>query len=235
MSPILFLVPGSCAFGSIVALEKTGQPYRLTRLEASAHSAESDFRQINPNGQVPAMLDGDRLLVESVAILHHIGAGSEGSRVVPKPGTKAFDDFNIALGFLATTFHTGFHPIYHPEAYGPDAVVHRAIRQAYIESMPSRYERLDDVLAQRPWLAGGEATAVDYYFYGMARWGDEFIDTDQFSRVAAFRARLAEDPAVQFALAIEEGRDASSTGNFEGLLSLDDVVKSVSSSGAPVD
>lgn len=59
MQPILFYgVPQGCSFGSIVALEWLGQPYRLCRVEMLEQPWDPLFERINPLYQTPALLLG---------------------------------------------------------------------------------------------------------------------------------------------------------------------------------
>ncbi|MGO7258855.1 glutathione S-transferase N-terminal domain-containing protein, partial [Rhizobium brockwellii] len=81
MSPILFYgVPEGCSFGSIVALEWSGLPYRLCRVEMPEMVSTDDYARINAVGETPSLLLEDgRTISESMAILHHIGARAVGN------------------------------------------------------------------------------------------------------------------------------------------------------------
>ena len=93
MIPVLFYgVEYGSSFGSIVALEKLGQPYRLCRIEMPGESQGTAYKAINPVGELPALItDAGRLLTESVAILHHIAERgivlTGGGALLPKSGT----------------------------------------------------------------------------------------------------------------------------------------------------
>ena len=106
MSTILFYTPGSCAFGSMIALEWLGLPYRLCRVEKEVR-ASSDYAKVNPLKLVPVLRHGKTTLTESFAILDHLGACDEHRRLVPKQGTAHFDRLNEILSYLTTTFHPG--------------------------------------------------------------------------------------------------------------------------------
>ena len=65
----------------------TIQAYRLpdpAAADAPANTASPDFLKVNPMGQIPAMVDGDLVLTESLAITLHIvrRAGFEDVRCV---------------------------------------------------------------------------------------------------------------------------------------------------------
>ena len=112
MEPLLFYgVPHGCSFGAIVALEWSGRPYRLCRVEMPAQTRGALFSRINPKGKTPALLtETGTLLSESSAILHHLAAGDPARRLVGDQGSPAFDRVNQALAFL----NAGFVPMFTP-------------------------------------------------------------------------------------------------------------------------
>lgn len=57
MEPVLFYgVPHGCSFGSIVALEWLGRPYRLCRIEMPLETGERTYVRLNPARQTPTLL-----------------------------------------------------------------------------------------------------------------------------------------------------------------------------------
>ena len=73
MEPVLFYgVPQGCSFGSIVALEWLGQPYRLA--SNMPDDMQSDcYAQVNPVRETPVLLlENGATLSESAAILQNI-------------------------------------------------------------------------------------------------------------------------------------------------------------------
>jgi glutathione S-transferase len=66
-------------------------------------------------------------------------------------------------------------------------------------------------------------TIADAYLMGLVRWGDDLFAPAQFPKLARFAARMNEEPAVQFARAIEANSDSGSSGAFAGRVALEDV------------
>jgi glutathione S-transferase len=57
------------AFRSLWMLEELGVPYELVKTDfANGDTRTAEFLKINPNGHVPALVDGDLTLFESMAI-----------------------------------------------------------------------------------------------------------------------------------------------------------------------
>lgn len=66
--PKLFGISGSRALRAIWGIEETGIAYEHVPLSYGADSKEPDYLQVNPNGRIPALVDGDVCLFESMAI-----------------------------------------------------------------------------------------------------------------------------------------------------------------------
>ena len=57
-----------------VALEEMGLPYELAMVDIIAdEQARPEYLAINPNGRIPALVDGDVVVFESAAILQYLG------------------------------------------------------------------------------------------------------------------------------------------------------------------
>ncbi|MFK7916046.1 MAG: glutathione S-transferase family protein [Pseudomonadales bacterium] len=66
--PTLYGVSGSRAIRSIWAMEETGIDYDHVATHFFEDSKTDDFLAVNPNGRIPALVDGDLVLFESMAI-----------------------------------------------------------------------------------------------------------------------------------------------------------------------
>jgi glutathione S-transferase len=66
--PKLFGISGSRALRSLWAIEEVGIDYEHVPVSYGADSKEAGFLSVNPNGRVPALVDGDLQLFESMAI-----------------------------------------------------------------------------------------------------------------------------------------------------------------------
>ena len=84
---LFYGVPEGCSFGSIVALEWSGVPYNLCRVDMPETVSGIDYKRINPVGETPTlMLPDGRLISESMAILGHIAAKTVGRGLGFEPG-----------------------------------------------------------------------------------------------------------------------------------------------------
>ena len=64
----LYGISGSRALRSIWAMEEVRVEYEQVATNFSADSKAADYLAINPNGRIPALIDGDLVLFESMAI-----------------------------------------------------------------------------------------------------------------------------------------------------------------------
>lgn len=222
MSPILYYgVPSGCSFGAIVALEWSGQPYRLARVNMPDDMQTDAFAAINPVRETPALATarGD-VLAESIAILNHIGAlpGALEAGLSFAQGTREFDQLNRMLAFLNTTFFNSFASLWWLLEHESDDDTRRVLTEYGRARVVRAHQELERMLGDKPWLLGQRRTLADAYFIGIARWTKyhSVVDRRDYPNLQRLFDQLEADPAVSFAHAIEQQRPATSTGRFEG-------------------
>ncbi len=66
--PKLFGISGSRALRSLWAIEEVGIDYEHVPVSYGADSKDTSYLAVNPNGRVPALVDGELQLFESMAI-----------------------------------------------------------------------------------------------------------------------------------------------------------------------
>jgi glutathione S-transferase len=250
MEPVLFYgVPQGCSLGSIVALEWLGLPYRLCRIDMlqttsderndpgrrvdlnhPIHRSDADA-PLNPRCRTPALLLNGSVLTESFAILSNLAARGVAKQLGFRQGAPEHDRFNEMLAFLHTGFVGAFEPLWTANRLRDADERTRTLLRAQLRSLGRDNVRrhcawLDNLLAQRAWLLDGEErTLVDAYFAGVGRWIEHHMLFDvarEFPHLNRYQHRLLDDPAVQFALAIEAGEQVTSA-NFKGHVTLDEL------------
>ncbi|HEX2559196.1 glutathione S-transferase family protein [Phenylobacterium sp.] len=223
MIPILFYgVPEGCSFGSIVALEWLGRPYRLCRIDML--QKPELFTRIAPVGESPVLITSEgRQLTQSIAILNHIAAHGLEMGLGHRQGSPAFDDLNRSLAFLSTSLFSAYSPLWFSLKYELDGPSQAALRHQAETLVRSAHQKLEKTLLQdRTWLSGERIGVADAYFAGVARWNDyhKVFDWSEFPKAQALLQRLQQDPAVRFAHDIEEGREPAGAGGFRGHVSV---------------
>jgi GST-like protein len=120
---------------------------------------KADFRAINPNGKVPAIVDDGVVVFDSAAILLYLSqkTGPFGGSAKDRPAVLSWLMF-IATGlspFSGQAFHFG--RVHTDSAYATNR---------YGREIERHYEILDARLADAPYIGGDDYTIAD-----MAGWG----------------------------------------------------------------
>lgn len=225
MSPILYYgVPSGCSFGSIVAMEWLGRPYRLCRIDMPEFVSSEAYRAVNPVGETPTLRTArGELLGESMAILNHLGIDGIEQGLAFAQGTPGFDRLNQMLAFLNTTFFNAYVPLWYALEHVTDESEKRVLTDFARAKVQKAHHDLSAMLGDQPWLLGQHRTLADAYFIGIARWNEyhQIIDRNDYPNLQRLYDRLEADPAVKFAHAIEDQREAASAGGFLGEISFE--------------
>jgi glutathione S-transferase len=180
------------------------QAYRLSdphAPDAPLNTASPGFLQINPQGQIPAMQDGDLILTESLAIALYL-ARRYGGTLGPQDDAEGALMDQWAL-FAATSIETPALEI----LQAPPGELGEAILKVAAEKLRRPLARLNTHLHGRDWLVGNRFTVADIntaeclrYAQGHAALIAEFPEAKRWLEAAQARpafqqlwaARLAE-------------------------------------------
>ena len=202
----LFYKPGACSLASHITLRESGKDFSLIGVDLMHKRMENgdDFLQVNPKGQVPALLlDDNTLLTEGVAIMQYIADSVADRQLLAPVGTINRYKTLEWLNFIATELHKGFTPLFRPTT-PPE---YRAIA---IENLGKRFAWLDSVLAGRAFLHGGRFTAADAYCYTIVLWSAlHRIDRSPWPHLKSYLLRVDQRPHVRSALADEQAELAT--------------------------
>ncbi len=227
MEPVLFYgVPQGCSFGSIVALEWLGQPYRLARINMPEDMQGDLYAMFNPVRETPVLLlENGLALSESAAILQNIAARAP-DRLGYPAGTMEHERLNQRMAFLNTTFFSAFSPLWAAYEMEENPPVQNVLRDQGRKLVAKAHGQLEAMLAGRDWLVGSRRTVADAYLTGLARWAPYHKAVDQVAYPSLSRLlhKLDSDPAVVFARAIEAGEQPQGSGGFRGHVTLEELL-----------
>ncbi|KCZ58121.1 glutathione S-transferase family protein [Hyphomonas chukchiensis] len=149
-------------FRVVWLLEEMGLPYRLRPVDMLA-GVENDpvFLAINPAGFIPALQDGDAIMVESIAIMEYLLARYGPTPLAPDPHDPAFPAYQQFLhlgeaGLAASMFFVVVAKMLAPE----DEKDNWGARKA-MQTFESRRTIVARRLAHAPYMAGDTFTAAD--------------------------------------------------------------------------
>lgn len=186
-----------------IALEEMGLPYEIAIVNILEGGQDDPaFRSINPNGRIPALVDGDVTVFESGAILQYLGRKSGRFYPPDEAGRARVDSWVFwqmaGLGPMLGQVNWMLRAAQKPERDPLETGL--ALNRFRTES-----RRLFTVLEGQ--LSGRAFICGEYSLADMACWpwvdkyhehaGDLAAD---FPNVAAWRDRIAARPAVQRAL-----------------------------------
>lgn len=196
----LFYKPGACSLASHITLRESGKDFTLIGVDLMHKRMENgdDFLQVNPKGQVPALLlDDNTLLTEGVAIMQYIADSVADRQLLAPVGTINRYKTLEWLNFIATELHKGFTPLFRPdtpEEYKPTVRALLDKKLAYI----------DDSLVGAQWISGSRFTIADAYLFTVLRWAFAVkLDMAGYKNIADYMARVAARPAIAAAVAAE--------------------------------
>lgn len=187
-----------------IALEEMGLAYQVVLVDILAGGQDRpEFLAINPNGRIPALVDGEVTVFESAAILQYLGR---------KTGLFYPADERLRADIDSWLFWqmAGLGPMSGQVNWFERAAAKpgRAPAETSLALHRFRKEtaRLFGVLDRR--LAGRDYLCGDYSIADMCCW--TWIDRypanggglDGFRALAAWHARVAQRPAVRKALAV---------------------------------
>ena len=205
---LLYYTPGTCSLACQVALEWRQQPYQLCRVNREERASQA-FLNVNPKGQVPALREGDRVLLEGCAIMHHLCDSVDGA-LAPLHSWE-HSKANEWLNFLDSGFHAAFYPYFRPQRFSDHVEHHEAIKARAQENVRAHLDAMNSALANRSWLVGNECSLVDAYLVSMLRWADAFVSmVTQYPHLERHRRETSAHSHVAAALAIEACVEPSS-------------------------
>ena len=188
----------------LIALYENATPFTYRVLGPEDPDAGEAWARLWPMKRMPVLVDGDRTILESSAIIEYLDGAHPGShRLIPDEVSAAVDvrmwdrifDNYVMTPMQKFTFDL-LRPAEHRDPYG--------IQQAR-DMLDTAYAWIDGQLAGRTWATGEAFTMADCaaapaLFY--ADWVHEIPPAH--ANLKAYRARLLARPSV--ARAVDEAR-----------------------------
>ena len=207
----LHYYPGNASLTPHVLLEELGVPYELVLVDRTRDAHKSpEYLRLNPNGQIPVLVDGDLVLYETAAICLHLADAHPASALAPALGTAERAHYYKWLAWMTNTLQATLIAYFYPERWVDDGNAAGAaqVRAHAMAKVHGHLQQLDDQLAAhgQPWLLGARYSAADPYAFMLCRWTRGFSSRParDFPHLAPYLQRMVERPAVQRAIEVEE-------------------------------
>ena len=143
-------------------LEELGLPYRMRPVDLlNGLEKDTEFLAVNPAGFIPAIVDGDTVMVESIAILEYLLARHGPSPLAPSPGDADFATYLQYLHMGEAGLAGPINAIVATIILAPEAEQANWTTKWARDIFESRLGLVSRQLAKTPYIAGERFTAAD--------------------------------------------------------------------------
>lgn len=178
-------------------LEELGQAYEFCLVDFKTGASQSPaFLAINPAGKVPALVDGDVVLLESGAIVAYLGDCSPASKLVPAAGTPLRAIYDQWSYFVLCELEQPLWTI------GKHKFALPAERRC-AEILPTaqwEFQKALDVfskgLGSKPYILGENFSAADILLAQTLSWATAFKQPIEQDNLLSYFERLTARPAL---------------------------------------
>ncbi|KAL3429091.1 glutathione S-transferase [Aspergillus tetrazonus] len=202
MAPLtLYSWPTPNGIKASITLEELGLQYRIKAVDISTNIQKEDwFLKINPNGRIPAILEGDQRVFESGAIMLYLTDNyDQGRKISYAPGCREYVEQLAWLMFQVGGVGPMMGQTEHFRIFASSRSDYGIKR--YIDETKRLYSVLDSRLKESPYLAGPKYTIADIANYPWVQVGP-----------AALEIELSEWPALEKWVEEIKGREAVKRG-----------------------
>jgi glutathione S-transferase len=167
------------------------EPIRVN-LIAGEHRSPA-FLKINPAGKVPVLVDGEKVITESVAIVLYLGEKYPEKGFVPKDLAQRAE-MNRWLLFAATELEQPLWRIVkNTSLYPEDKRIPTDVIRAREDFAPMATV-LEEHMKGREYLVGNSVTIADFVMAYTLDWANEVQLLDGFPRLKAYMMKMYERP-----------------------------------------
>lgn len=211
---VLHYFPGNASLIPHILLRELGVPFELALVdrERDAHHAP-EYLKLNPNGQIPVLVDGQLVIYETAAICLHLADTHTAAGLAPPLGSADRAHYYKWLAWLTNTLQARLLHYFYPERLvAPGNAAGAAEVRAQAQSDIGRMlDQLDAQLAShgQPWLLGEHYSAADPFAFVMGRWTRGFSGAAsrparERPHLGPYLQRMLQRDAVRQALAAEQ-------------------------------
>jgi glutathione S-transferase len=195
MMATLYHAPNARSLRVLWTLEELGASVEVKTLPFPPREKQPDYLAVNPAGTIPALVDGDRVMTESLAICEHLAA-KHGSPLLVTPGEPERAPFLQWLWYGESTLMPPMSAMSRVRRLAVKGEAIDTVLADARETLSARLKSLEQRLEGRDFLVAGRLTLADisvgYPLHLIAVFD---IDVPLGPRTAAYRERLRLRPA----------------------------------------
>ncbi|HLH11933.1 MAG TPA: glutathione S-transferase family protein [Methylovirgula sp.] len=187
---IFYHAPNARSGGTLLLLEELGAPYELRVLNLNkGEQRQPAYLAINPMGKVPAIVHGESLITEQVAIYIYLADLFPVAGLAPQIGDPQRGPYLRWLAFYGSCFE----PAMTDRALKRDSGTPRASPYGDFETM---FGTLTKQLEQGPYLLGERFSAADLLWGLSLAYMVGWKLVPDLPAIVAYTARIGARPAV---------------------------------------
>ena len=185
-------------------LEEAGLPYELVPIDTRKGEQHTPkYRAINPNGKVPAIVDGDVTMFDSNAILLYLAEKT--GKFLPSSTPAARGELLSWLMFVASGVGPYSGQAVHFKHHAPEQIPYAVNRYRF--EAKRHYGIVDARLAKQHYMLGDTYTIVDMALWGWARMVPFVLGDEAWAAMPKLKRVVDEinaRPAAVRALALKD-------------------------------
>lgn len=173
-------------------LEEIGQPYELRYVDIKAGEQRSpEFRQVNPMGKIPVLVDGPTVVTEVAAIGLYLADRYALGTLAPRP-----DEPERGTYLRWSVFPPS---VIEPGAMAKAAKWQYGVGQAGWGDYDSMLATMEQAIGEGPWLLGERFSMADVIFGSTVRYMLRFKMLEPRERFTSYVERISARPASKTA------------------------------------
>ena len=185
-------------------LEEAGLPYEPIPVDTrKGDQHKPEYQVVNPNGKVPAIVDGDAVVFDSNAILLYLAEKT--GKFLPENTPKARGELLSWLMFVASGVGPFCGQSVHFRAYAPEKLPYAVNRYAF--EAQRHFGVADARLAKQRYMVGDAYSIVDMDLWGWARLMPTVLGEEKWANFPNLK-RLVDEisarPAAVRAIALRD-------------------------------
>lgn len=179
----LYYDSGTASMAPHAALEEIGAPYELVHVDlAAGENRQPAYLAVNPRGEVPTLVDGETVVVESHAILLLLADRHRAAALAPSVEDPARGPFLSWLFWLTGSVQNTFLHFRYPHYYVGGEDAGDALSRHAERRLMTQFAWIEERLAggAGPYILGPRFSVADISLAMLARWS-RWASTPGFS------------------------------------------------------
>jgi glutathione S-transferase len=189
--------PRSSAGRTFWTLEEAGVPYENMPLNMKNKEHKSpEFLKINPNGKVPAMIDGDLILFESMAINFYLAETYKKDLLGKTPRENGL--IHQWSFWALSELQPPIIEVFIQKVFVPEPQRNQATIDKNMAALPGLFLILDNALTKTKYLSGTEFSLADINTASVAMLASAIgFDTKPYANINRWFGAISDRPAYQ--------------------------------------